>query len=199
MKEAVEGGRWGWLNVLGVGVFFAAVPAAAALLYELAQRGPCGGRLQAECDLDTSNLIIAVVLSCVLVLGLGQWILLGYHLAFRRRIPARQLLATYLSVFGVALCVGIAVTRESAAPAVAFTVIALGIAGGEAVRLVRLPDRRNPRLLLRAADVPAGADKRQQNATPWTGPLTAYESRYYLAMAAGFLTGAVVVGLLLGT
>lgn len=32
MKEAVGGGRWGWLNVLGVGVFFAAVPAAAALL-----------------------------------------------------------------------------------------------------------------------------------------------------------------------
>ncbi|MFJ4950391.1 hypothetical protein [Streptomyces sp. NPDC088760] len=138
-------------------------------------------------------------MSSVLVLGLGQWILLGYHLVLRRRVPARQLLATYLSVFGVALCGGIAVTRESAAPAVVFTAIAFGIAGGETVRLVRLPGRRNPRLLLRAADVPAGADKRQENATPWTGPLTAYESRYYLAMAAGFLAGAVVVGLLLGT
>ncbi|MGW9597518.1 hypothetical protein ACWHLZ_45520 [Streptomyces chartreusis] len=188
-------GQWEALNVLGTGVLFAAVPATTVASYHLSLRGSCGGRWQPECDGRTSVLVIFSVVTGFLVMSLGQWILMYYRVFSGRRIPAAQLVGTYISVFGVALCVGIIVTRESLSPQLIFAVVAAMILALEVFRLSRLPGWKHFNSLLRAANVPL-SDKRQERAQPWTGPFSCFEIAHYVAMALGAFVGLLSAAIL---
>ena len=189
-------GRWEPVNVLATAVFFAAVPVTAWAVYQIAQKGSCGGRFQPACDTVTGNLVTVVIGGGILTIGLGQWILLGHHVFFGWRIPARQFVGTYLVLAATALCVGIIATRDSPVPRLIFALIVVVAVILEAIRIARLPAQDRTVSVLRAADVPLNDSKRQERAKPWTGPLTRFEIAHYTAMALGTLAGPVFLVLL---
>ncbi|WP_344630716.1 hypothetical protein [Streptomyces glaucosporus] len=181
-------GRWELLNVVGTGVLFAAVPAGSVAVYRLAQRSSCGGRLRHGCDAATGSLVFTAVVAGFLVIGLGIWTVVAYHVFSGRRIPAGRFVPTYVSLCGTALCTGIAVTRDSPAPRLVFGAVALVVLAVEVTRILRLPDRKRGAALLRAASVPLHGGG-QENERPWEGPLSGFEIAHYAAMGVGAVAG----------
>ena len=184
-------GRWELLNVMGTGALFAAVTAGSAAIYRLAQGSSCGGRLQRDCDAATGNLILTVTFSGVLAIGLSIWVMTAYHVFSGRKIPAHQLVPTYISLCGVSLCVGIIATRSSLAPQLIFGAVALVVLIMEVIRLLGLPDWKWGASLLRAANVPLQG-RAQDGARPWTGPLSGFEIAHYAAMGVGAARGLLL-------